>query len=184
MRIIAADPGYDKLGLAIIEHTSGKDVLLHSECFRTNTSDEFPLRLCALGKRFVELLETFSPDSFATEKLFLTNNHKTAMRVAEVRGALSYLAAHHNISIFEYTPQEIKAAVAGHGRGTKLDIARMLPKLLVMRNDIKEDDEYDAIAVGLTHTSSHREALAREIRYDTNMGAEKYNHEGRRNKRR
>jgi crossover junction endodeoxyribonuclease RuvC len=147
MKILGIDPGYDRVGIAIVEDK----VLLHSECFETNPKDEFHVRLKALGLRMKEVIKQYEPDVMALETLFITKNQKTAMRVAEARGVISYEACLLDIPIHEYSPPQIKVAVTGHGGSDKTQIIKMIP-LLIRMIDKKDalDDEYDAIAVALT----------------------------------
>ncbi|MEK7531961.1 MAG: crossover junction endodeoxyribonuclease RuvC [Patescibacteria group bacterium] len=167
MRILSVDPGYDKLGFAILEERERKPFLVHSECFRTKREMCFEERLFFLGKRCAFLIEKYSPEEFAMETLFFSNNAKTAMHVAEVRGALLYLAMEKRLLVFEYAPQTIKSAVSSYGRGEKGQISRMVERLIDVPHKITEDDEYDAIAVGLTHLASRKG-------YDTNRGVKKF----------
>lgn len=76
------------------------------------------------------------------------------MRVAETRGAIIFIGAQYGLRLFEYTPLQIKSAVSGYGRSGKEEIARILPKLIDIPKRVKYDDEYDAIAVGLTCLAS------------------------------
>ena len=78
------------------------------------------------------------------------------MRVAEVRGALINTAQGAGIEIFEYTPGEVKSAAAGHGSADKKAVARMLHALIKIEKEITHDDEYDAIAIAVTHLSRAR----------------------------
>jgi len=87
----------------------------------------------------------------AIEKLFFTTNQKTVMGVSEARGVIMYQALLNKIPVFEYTPLQIKIAITGYGRGDKKQIIAMLQHLIKIEKEIKYDDEYDAIAVGLTH---------------------------------
>ncbi|MDQ5893072.1 MAG: crossover junction endodeoxyribonuclease RuvC [Patescibacteria group bacterium] len=146
MRILGIDPGYDRVGIAVIE---GK-TLLHSECFSTSPKDEFHVRLRGVGQRVHEIVAEFSPDVMALESLFITKNQKTAMKVAEARGVISYEACLLDIPIHEYTPPQIKVAVTGHGGSDKTAIIKMIPLLIKMPSKKALDDEYDAIAVALT----------------------------------
>jgi crossover junction endodeoxyribonuclease RuvC len=150
MRILGIDPGYDRVGIAVID---GKE-LLHSECFTTSPKDDFHVRLKEVGQRVHELLKQFSPNVVALESLFITKNQKTAMKVAEARGVISYEASLCDIPIHEYSPPQIKVAVTGHGSSDKTAIIKMIPLLIKMniKNTTKKtfDDEYDAIAVALT----------------------------------
>jgi crossover junction endodeoxyribonuclease RuvC len=93
----------------------------------------------------------------ALEKLYVTKNQKTAMRVAEVRGALIAAAQETGVPVFEYTPGEVKSAAAGFGGADKTGVIKMLRTLVKIRSDVRHDDEYDAIALGITHLSRVRE---------------------------
>jgi crossover junction endodeoxyribonuclease RuvC len=151
MRILAVDPGYEKMGVAIIEKELGKEVLVFSECFKTSRENPPHERLCALGKEIERIIDEFKPKALAIEKLFFTDNQKTAMRVSEARGIIIYEAVRANLSIAEYTPLEIKVAVTSYGRSSKDQVKFMVEKLIKIGKTIKEDDEYDAIALGLTY---------------------------------
>jgi crossover junction endodeoxyribonuclease RuvC len=146
MKILGIDPGYDRVGIAIIED----GVLIHSECFSTSSKDSFHKRLCEIGIKIGKIIKEFSPNIMAIESLFITKNQKTAMRVAEARGVISYEAGLKDIEIFEYSPPEIKVAVTGHGGSDKAQIIKMIPLLLKIKAKKALDDEYDAIAVALT----------------------------------
>jgi crossover junction endodeoxyribonuclease RuvC len=152
MKIIGIDPGYDRIGIAIIEKKSQKEkeVLLHSECFTTSKKTEIYDRLKEVGLRIRALIEEHRPDMLAMETLFITKNQKTAMHVSEARGIIAYEARLQNIPIFEYTPPQIKVAVTGHGHSDKVQVIKMIPLLVKMTTGKRLDDEYDAIAVALT----------------------------------
>jgi crossover junction endodeoxyribonuclease RuvC len=146
MKILGIDPGYDRVGIAVIED----NILLHSECFSTNPKEDFHLRLRDVGKRINKIIFDYCPDMMAIESLFITKNQKTAMKVAEARGVISYEASLKNIPIFEYSPPQIKVAITGHGGSDKTQIIKMIPLLLKIKAKKALDDEYDAIAVALT----------------------------------
>lgn len=146
MKILGIDPGYDRLGIAIVHDKT----LLHSECFTTNPKDDFHTRLKEIGLRIKEVIEEYKPDLLAIESLFITKNQKTAMKVAEARGVIAYEASLKDIPIHEYTPPQIKVAVTGHGSSDKTHIMKMIPLLIKMETKKALDDEYDAIAVALT----------------------------------
>lgn len=151
MKVLAIDPGYGRCGVAVLEKTNGKDILIYSECIETSAKDEFGDRLAAVADACSRLMDTHSPDCVAMEKLYFTNNQKTAMRVAEVRGALLNTAAIHRLPVSEYTPGQIKSASAGWGGADKRQVAQMVRMLVKIEKEIKHDDEYDAIAIGITH---------------------------------
>lgn len=150
MRIISIDPGYERLGIAIIEKTK-KEELLFSECFKTKSTLPFVDRLALVGREVARVIEEYSPKALAIENLFIETNQKTAMRVAEVRGAILYQARILGLEIYEYTPLQIKVATTGYGKATKTQVMTMVKKLVSGAESIKQDDEMDAIAIGLTH---------------------------------
>src|SRR5690606_31954114 len=123
MKIVSLDPGYDRLGIAVIEkEDSGKETLLYSACHTTDKNEAFESRLYSASQGFKRVIESFSPDECAIEKLFFQNNQKTGMFVSRVIGALSYVALESGLPLFEYTPLQIKTAVTGNGRSGKREI--------------------------------------------------------------
>ncbi|MCX6715558.1 MAG: crossover junction endodeoxyribonuclease RuvC [Candidatus Taylorbacteria bacterium] len=161
MKIIGIDPGYDRLGIAVIEKPSkGKETLLFSECFKTSKEDLIHTRLHSIGQEIARVMDIFKPDQFAIENLFITKNQKTAMRVAEARGIIMYEAQNRKVPIKEYTPMEIKLAVTGDGSSDKLRVIKMVGLLIEIPEKIDKhkilDDEYDAIAVALAHSAMIR----------------------------
>lgn len=156
MRILAVDPGYEKMGVAVLEKTNGKEALLFSECFKTSRALKAHERLSALGGEIKKVIKEFTPEALAIEKLFFADNQKTAMMVAEARGVILYEASCAGLSICEYTPAEAKMATTGYGRSTKDQMKFMVEKLITVGKKIKEDDEYDAIALGLTYFATVR----------------------------
>jgi crossover junction endodeoxyribonuclease RuvC len=166
MIILGIDPGYDRLGIAVIEkpaRTQGaktKETLLYSDCFQTSAKDPIYVRLEQIGREIARIADEFKPDCLAIENLFITNNQKTAMRVAEARGIILYEAQKRGLSIHEYTPMEIKLAVTGDGGSDKRMIAKMLSLLIKMPAEKMTpktlDDECDAIAVALAHSAITR----------------------------
>jgi len=152
MILLSIDPGFERLGLAIIEKEGrGKETLLYSECFKTSAKLPHQERLRLIGSKIDDLIKEYKPTELATEKLFLTSNQKTVIPVAEARGVILYIAGKHNMKVSEYSPPEIKVAVTGYGRSDKTQIMAMVPRLIVVTKQIKSDDEFDAIAIGLTH---------------------------------
>jgi len=157
MKIISIDTGYERLGIAIIEKTKGgKETLLFSECFKTSPKDEHCLRLSQIHTRIEYLIGAYYPEALAIENLFFNTNQKTAILVAEARGVILALAALSGISAFEYSPPQIKLSVTGYGKSDKNQIMKMIPMLIDIDKEITSDDEFDAIAVGLTYFAHNR----------------------------
>jgi crossover junction endodeoxyribonuclease RuvC len=161
MRIISIDPGYDRCGVAVLERLpQKKEACIYSMCIQTNKADEFSERMHSVAEAVRGVVETYNPQHMALEKLFFNTNQKTAINVAKICGMLTELALSAGIEVFEYTPLQVKSAVAGSGHALKADVMRMLPLLVTLpplaARQKRLDDEYDAIAVGLTHFASYR----------------------------
>ena len=158
MKIISIDPGYERLGIAVLEKTGReKEKLIFSECFKTSAKLPHHERLTLIGNRIKEIIKKYKPEQLATEKLFFSGNQKTAMLVAEARGVILYTASSLGLEVFEYTPNSVKIAITGYGRSEKSQMISMVEKLIDttlghrMSKLAKSDDEFDAIAIGLCH---------------------------------
>lgn len=159
MKIISLDPGYDRLGVAVLEIGHGKEKLLYSTCISTSREDAFDERLLSASDQFGSLCTFYSPEEIALEKVYFAKNQKTAMYVARMIGALTLEAKRRHMTIFEYTPPEIKQAVTGDGASKKSDITRIVPMLVTLEHTPELDDEWDAIAVGLAHSAIRKTRL-------------------------
>jgi crossover junction endodeoxyribonuclease RuvC len=157
MIVLAIDPGYERLGIALIEKTkSSKEKVLYSECFRTSPKLDFYDRLLLIGSKVKEIIGKYSPTALSIENLFISNNQKTAMRISEVRGAILFTAKEAGLDIYELTPLQIKLSVTGNGKSTKNEVIKMVNLLTGFdkdkpKNKVILDDEYDAIAIGLAY---------------------------------
>jgi len=154
MRILAIDPGYDRLGIAVIEGDPSRPTLLWSDCIIPDKGDH-EKRLAHVSRAVTDAISKYAPDALAIETLFFGVNKKTVIGVAEARGAILAAAGLTSLPVHECSPQQIKLAVAGHGGASKSDVAHMVPQLLILTEKKRLDDEIDAIAIGIT-------ALARE----------------------
>jgi len=163
MKIFSVDPGYDRLGVAIIEIRDKKETLLFSDCITTDKKLPHHRRLLLIGEAIKEIIDIWEPDEFAIETLFFKENRKSALLVAEAFGVVVYEVAQKNIPVFLYSPMEVKIAVTSYGRSDKNHVKSMVERLVkiekVTRSNIL-DDEYDAIAIGLTHNASRKNRLA------------------------
>lgn len=157
-RVLAIDPGFDRIGLAIMTEEAGKPILLFSECLRTSSKDEHSQRLLVVGEAIRKVVEDWEPEALAIEKLFFNTNTTSAIGVAEARGIIIYEAVRAGLEVSEYGPQAIKIAVTGYGKADKTQMADMVVRLVKMpaRGEKRLDDEIDAVAVGITHLASQR----------------------------
>lgn len=156
MRVLGIDPGYERLGLAIIEKQNNKEVLVYSECFQTSSKTPFHERLLLLGNKVRDIIKEYEPDVLAIETLMFNTNQKTVMNVAEARGAILLESSRGGLKITEFNPLQIKIALTGYGRSDKAQVTGMVKRLVSINKDDAKDDEYDAIACALTCIASYK----------------------------
>src|SRR3989338_6128148 len=127
-RILGIDPGFERLGIAVLEKNPSdkKEFVLFSECFKTSAKLEFSERLKLIGEEVRKVIKKYKPEVLAIETLFLNTNQKTVMRVAEARGVVVYEAAQAGLQVFEATPLQIKIATTGYGRSDKTHVTKMV----------------------------------------------------------
>lgn len=150
MIILGIDPGFGRLGYAILQGDKKNVRIIDCDCFETSPKLPYEKRLILLTNKVKKLISKHKPEIIALEKVFFTKNQKTALQVAEVRGALRYLAGLAKIPVYEYTPLEVKMALTGYGKASKDQIQKMLKSLLKIQFLPKSDDACDALAISIT----------------------------------
>ncbi|MCL5795670.1 MAG: crossover junction endodeoxyribonuclease RuvC [Patescibacteria group bacterium] len=162
--IIAIDPGYGRCGwamLAVGEQTNNEKLktnnlkLLACDCIETEKNKSLPQRLSEIYQAIEYLIKKYKPQELAIEELFFFKNQKTALQVAQARGAIIVCAQNHGLDIYQYTPLQVKQAVVGYGRGDKKQVQQMLKFHLQGQTIPVQDDTADAVAVGLTHLQTN-----------------------------
>lgn len=156
MRILGIDPGVERVGIAIVDKSGGKESHVFSECFKTSAKLSHAERLALIGEEIAKVLAEYAPAALAIEKLFFEKNTTTAMYVAEARGVIIAECARRGMRVYEYTPMEIKVAVTGYGKSDKTAIMQMVPRLIRLPERKMIDDEVDAIAAALTAFAHER----------------------------
>lgn len=146
MIILGIDPGYGRLGYALLE----EETLLDYSCIETSPKKEKNERLLEIAQKIEKIIEKYHPEVLAIEKLYFTTNQKTALSVAEAKGIVIYLALKNKMKIVEYNPLEVKTAVCGYGKASKKQVEYMVKLLVKTPETIKLDDTADAIALCLT----------------------------------
>ncbi|MFA5942324.1 MAG: crossover junction endodeoxyribonuclease RuvC [Candidatus Paceibacterota bacterium] len=149
MRILAIDPGYDRLGIAVIEGDPSRPTLIWSDCVLPDKGPH-EQRLAQVSRAITRAILDYTPDILAIETLFFSINKKTALGVAEARGAILAAAGNASLPVCECSPQQVKLAVTGNGGADKAALANMVPQLLTLPKKKRFDDELDAIAIGIT----------------------------------
>jgi crossover junction endodeoxyribonuclease RuvC len=149
MRVLAIDPGFDRLGIAVLEGNASRPTLVWSDCIQPPKGEK-EVRLAAVSEAIDSALREYSPDVVALETLFFSTNKKTAFGVAEARGVVLSCAGIAGVTVREFSPGTIKLAVTGNGRADKKAMGQMIPLLMKLPPKKRLDDELDAIAVGIT----------------------------------
>ncbi len=163
--ILGIDPGYGRVGIAIIKKVSGGEELRHSECFETDSRMKSEERLLLIKNKVREIIKKYRPQKIAVESLLWSKNKKTALRVAESRGVILSEAANAGVETIEINPNTVKLAITGYGKSDKKQVMEMVDRIAKLEPKKRLDDEYDAIAIALTcaYTSrshSHKEQIS------------------------
>ncbi len=156
MLILGIDPGTATTGYSLIESEGDNIRLLDFGIIKTQATTENAERLSQICADIEELVSTYHPDEAAIEDLFFSKNVKTAMKVAQARGAIIATLSKAKVKIHEYKPVEVKSAVTGNGRAEKMQIQKMTQIILGLKEIPKPDDAADAIAIAICHINSRK----------------------------
>lgn len=159
MIILGIDPGTATTGFGLIKKEGQKFSMLDYGCILTPAKTALHDRLETIFEELSELIEKYQPDHLAVEELFFATNAKTAISVAQARGVILLSGKKKNISIFEYTPLEVKMALTGYGKADKKQIQQMVKTILSLREIPKPDDAADALAIALCHAQTYKDFL-------------------------
>ena len=146
--ILGIDPGTARLGYGVIRGGLHPAVL-DAGVIETWPDQDMPGRLVTLYESMQELITEFEPDRLAVEKLFFARNVTTAIAVGQARGVVLLAAAQGNVPVYEYSPSEIKHAIAGYGKADKPQMQEMVRLILNLRAIPQPDDAADALAVAI-----------------------------------
>jgi crossover junction endodeoxyribonuclease RuvC len=149
MRALGLDPGSAITGYGVVEGRGNRLRHIAHGVIRTSPSDTMPQRLQVLYHRTLELMQTYSPDAVAIERLFFKQNVSTGITVAQARGVLLLAAVQTSLPISEFSPTEMKVAVTGYGRADKMQLQEMVKRLLSLDAVPKPDDAADALALAI-----------------------------------
>jgi crossover junction endodeoxyribonuclease RuvC len=121
---------------------------------RTPASDPLPQRLAALRAELAALIAEFSPQAVAVEHVFFQVNVRTAMSVGQASGLALAEAAAAGCEVGQYTPNQVKDAVAGWGGAAKEQVQRMVQARLRLASPPRPADAADAAALALCHLAT------------------------------
>lgn len=154
MRILGIDPGSGSTGYGLIETDGSRHRAIAFGAIKTQTRQPFHVRLLKIHKDLTGILSREKADIMAIEEVFHATNVQSALRLGHARGIALLVAAQHSLSVYEYSPLEIKSAVVGYGRAEKTQIQTMVRLLLELPEIPSPDHAADALAVAICH--AHR----------------------------
>ena len=166
MIILGVDPGIATIGFGVIEARRGQNILKQYGVITTPAGLPLANRLLQISEDMDALIRQFQPDEMAVEELFFTKNITTGIAVAHGRGVILLSAQRLGLPIFEYTPMQVKQAVAGYGGAQKLQVMKMTQRLLKMKHLPRPDDAADALAIAICHSRAATSLLNTERVFD------------------
>ena len=159
MRILGIDPGIATIGFGLVDSEGNKQKLLQCGVISTPAHTSLSSRLEQIYEDMTQLLDKFKPDAVSIEELFFKTNLTTGIAVAHGRGVILLACQKAGISIYEYTPLQVKQAVVGYGRAEKAQVMDMVKRICGLTAAPKPDDAADAVALALCHARSSTSLL-------------------------
>jgi len=156
--ILGIDPGFGITGYGLIEIHDSKaknPEILEAGILKSKQNKNISERLFEIYKSLNDLLQEFSPSVLAIEEIYsISRFPRSAIFIGNVQGIVLLAAAQRKIPVFSYFPIQIKKILLGYGRGTKLQMQKMVQRTFKLETVPKPDDVADALAVALCH--AHR----------------------------
>jgi len=165
MLVIGIDPGTAITGFGLVqENPDGSLIAVKYGVIQTSSDVDMPQRLLELHRSLQKILLLHRPESGAVEKLFFQRNVRTALSVGQARGVAILALAEQRLPVAEYSPLEVKQAVAGYGGADKNQVQQMVRALLGLQEVPRPDDAADALAVAICHLhTSKMKDLVRDL---------------------
>lgn len=152
-RILGIDPGLTRCGYGVIDaNRSRKAELVEVGVFQSATSVDISGRVGGIADQVEALIDRLNPAEIAIERVFSQSNVSTVMGVAQITGAIMFIAHKRGLSVALHTPTAVKAAVTGHGKANKQAVAKMVCAILSLSEVPKPVDATDALALAICHS--------------------------------
>lgn len=161
MRILGIDPGIATIGFGLVDYNKNQFKLEKCGVITTPAHTSLSSRLSRIYSDLNELLQLLSPDSVSVEELFFNTNTTTGISVAHGRGVILLACEQYGVPIFEYTPLQVKQAVAGYGRAEKKQVMEMVRRICALQDLPHPDDAADAVALAICHARSTGSLLSK-----------------------
>jgi crossover junction endodeoxyribonuclease RuvC len=149
MIVLGIDPGTANTGYGVVKSAGSRLQALAGGVIGTRAGVPLERRLADIHARVGQLLDEHNPEAIAIEELYFGANARTAFAVGQARGVVLLAAGQRGIPSRSYTPQQVKAAVCGHGGAPKDQVGRMVARLLALDEQPSPDHVADAFAVAI-----------------------------------
>ena len=171
MVILGIDPGIAIVGWGVIDYggIGTRPKPLDFGAITTHASMKTEDRLAVVYREMQAIVAKYKPEAAAVEELFFNTNQKTGIIVAESRGVILLSCCLAGVPIYEYTPLQIKSAVAGYGRADKNQMIEMVTQFLGLKEKPRPDDTADALAAAICHAHTGTSRLAQYYNRPTTM---------------
>jgi crossover junction endodeoxyribonuclease RuvC len=153
MFALGVDPGLSRCGYGAVRLVSGDLVPVAYGHLTTPPGLPLPDRLAALLADLEALISEIQPDVMVVERVLFQLNARTAMAVGQASGLALAVAARSGCPVIQYSPNEVKLAVAGHGAADKRQVQSMVQVLLGLEERPRPADRADALALAICHLS-------------------------------
>lgn len=151
MFVLGIDPGLSRCGYGCLEQTASGLRPVAVGVLRTSPTDPTPRRLADLQADLRALIAEYQPDVVAVERVLFQVNARTAIPTAQAAGLALAEGAAAGCEVAEYSPNQVKQAVAGYGAASKDQMERMVQTLLGIAHPLRPVDAADAVAIALCH---------------------------------
>lgn len=163
MFALGVDPGLSRCGYGAVRGEGGRLEVGAFGHITTDPGDPLSTRLASLWGDLEELLDELRPDVVVVERVLFQVNARTAMSVGQASGLALAAAARRHIPVVQYSPNEVKLAVAGYGSAGKEQVQAMVARLLGLDAPPRPADRADALALAITHLSGAGLRQAAEV---------------------
>lgn len=152
LRVLGVDPGLTRCGVGVVDVARDRTATLVAvDVIRTSKDQPLEQRLMEIADGIEHMLDEFTPDAVALERVFAQQNLRTVMGVAQASGVVLLLSARRKLAVGLHTPTEVKAALTGYGNADKKQLGAMVARVLHLDSVPKPADASDALALAICH---------------------------------
>lgn len=155
MLVLGIDPGSNATGWSLVSQVAGRYRLHDAGVIRAGKGEAMSVRLVRIHEGLLQVFSRMPPDQVAIEAIFKHRSAESAIRLGHARGVALLAAASFDLPIAEYNPMVVKQTVGGNGRSGKAEVARMVSRLVGIKDDLPSDAA-DATAIAITHLTRVR----------------------------